>query len=946
MTHSPLPRAVQRLRLALAADEATPDAELLRRYRDHRDSSAFEALIRRHGPGVLSACRRVLSDPADVEDAFQAAFLVFLRDAQSVRRGQAVGAWLYGVAHRVALRARAARRRRGEVEAGATGREPDPPPDLSWREACAVLHEELDRLPEKYRLPLMLCYLEGLSRDEAAGQLGLSLNAIRNRLEQGRSRLRARLSRRGITLSAGLLAALPAPAVLALSPALVRSALAVARPSARVIELAGPAGGVGAIKAASALALAAGLLVGVGLGGDALRAGATPKEMPAEEPPAKPAAQVEARQGGPKIPENLAVKGRVLDPEGRPVKGAKVWLLTEAGAVRRTEPGSRVMATTDADGAFAFAVDGKGRRRYWTDSAQIVATADGFGLAWVTARGAKDKPLQLKLVKDEPVAGRILTLEGKPVAGAKIRVVEVSSPAGPDLSGWLADLKAKQQPLHAIQMRHFHYEGRLGEAGGPLPGQPEAIVTDAEGRFRITGIGRERLVDLRIEGPGIATVWNQAVTRPIPTLTVMEDPGDSRYGNHTYYGAAFDFAAQPGQPFEGVVTDRETGKPVAGVTVRGRWKWHELPTVTDKDGKYRLSGLEPGPHELIAFPTPDQPYHRMAASGGGRVSQEPARVDFALTRGHWVTGKVVNARTSKPEAGASVWYRPVADEPAYESVPGARVVSQEPATHTAQDGSFRVLAFPCRGGIVVSGFSGEYIGADQRAVQGDVDSLDRGMRFEDILPTSPALVLVSYHAAAIVNVDPNKPRPYTITLDPGVTVKAKVVDKDGKPVEGVEVGGQSTWGLWSHKPAGPEVEITQFNPDRPRAIVFLHPGRQIGKVVVPKQGDGGPWTVTLEPTATVTGRLVSEDGRPIANAVIRVDYLMPGRDIWTPSFVHERVRTDDKGMFKLTNLVAGLTYSLDHAQDQGGGRRQRHYVRVQPKAGEARDLGDLRPAGE
>jgi hypothetical protein len=172
------------------------------------------------------------------------------------------------------------------------------------------------------------------------------------------------------------------------------------------------------------------------------------------------------------------------------------------------------------------------------------------------------------------------------------------------------------------------------------------------------------------------------------------------------------------------------------------------------------------------------------------------------------------------------------------------------------------------------------------------------------------------------------------------------VDQDGKPVDGVEVGAQSTWGLWSHKPAGPEVEITQFNPDRPRAVVFLHPGRGIGKVVVPKKGDTGPWSVTLEPTATVTGRLVSEEGNPVVNAVLRISYLMPGRDIWTPSFVHERVRTDDKGVFKLTNLVAGLTYSLEHRTDKGGGRRHMHYLHVNPIAGETRDLGDVKPRAE
>src|SRR5262245_63040598 len=120
MTREPLSRFVGRLRQALDVDgPPAPDAELLRRFQDTRDPAAFEALVRRHGPGVLSACRKVLADEADVEDAFQAAFVILLRDARSIRKGGAVVSWLYGVAHRVALRARAARRRRAQVESGA-----------------------------------------------------------------------------------------------------------------------------------------------------------------------------------------------------------------------------------------------------------------------------------------------------------------------------------------------------------------------------------------------------------------------------------------------------------------------------------------------------------------------------------------------------------------------------------------------------------------------------------------------------------------------------------------------------------------------------------------------------------------------------------------------------------------------------------------------------------
>src|SRR5262245_63348299 len=121
MTREPLSRFVGRLRQALDVDgPPAPDAELLRRFQDTRDPAAFEALVRRHGPGVLCACRKVLSDEADVEDAFQAAFVILLRDARSIRKGGAVGSCLYGVAHRVALKARARRRRRAEVESHAS----------------------------------------------------------------------------------------------------------------------------------------------------------------------------------------------------------------------------------------------------------------------------------------------------------------------------------------------------------------------------------------------------------------------------------------------------------------------------------------------------------------------------------------------------------------------------------------------------------------------------------------------------------------------------------------------------------------------------------------------------------------------------------------------------------------------------------------------------------
>jgi RNA polymerase sigma factor (sigma-70 family) len=182
-----------------------PDAELLDRFRRDRDDEAFAALVRRHGPAVLAACRQVLSDPADVDDAFQAAFLVLLRRVATIDAAT-VGSWLYAVAHRVAVRARSDARRRAERERAAGRRTEDPPPDPSWREAVAVLHEELDRLPAAYRRVLLLCYLSGRSREEAAADLGWTAGAVKGRLERGRRVLAARLARRGIVPSVCLLA--------------------------------------------------------------------------------------------------------------------------------------------------------------------------------------------------------------------------------------------------------------------------------------------------------------------------------------------------------------------------------------------------------------------------------------------------------------------------------------------------------------------------------------------------------------------------------------------------------------------------------------------------------------------------------------------------------------------------------------------------------------------
>jgi len=171
--------------------------QLLSRFAESRDEAAFSALVAHHGPMVLATCRRILANPADADDAFQATFLVLAKKAKAIGDPDRLAPWLHGVARRVAVRSRSLTARRKEVETEGQGAVAVAPPPDDAQELRSVLDEELARLPEKYRAPLVLCYLEGLTHDEAAEQLTWPVGTVRSRMAQARDRLRTRLARRG-----------------------------------------------------------------------------------------------------------------------------------------------------------------------------------------------------------------------------------------------------------------------------------------------------------------------------------------------------------------------------------------------------------------------------------------------------------------------------------------------------------------------------------------------------------------------------------------------------------------------------------------------------------------------------------------------------------------------------------------------------------------------------
>jgi RNA polymerase sigma factor (sigma-70 family) len=261
MAETPLQTIVQKVRHLAAAHHAKglTDADLLRAFLATDDQPAFAELMRRHAPMVLSVCRRVLHHAQDAEDAFQATFILLAQRAGSLRKADALASWLHGVAHHMATKAqRAAFRRRTHENRSTPAPPPDPAWSAAWREVQAILDEEIERLPEIYRQPFILCCLENRSCAEVARQLGHREGTVWSRLARARQKLQASLSKRGVSLAAGGLAAALKTAA---APAAVPPALAAATLRASILLSAGaaPAG----IFAPKAVLLAEAALKGI-----------------------------------------------------------------------------------------------------------------------------------------------------------------------------------------------------------------------------------------------------------------------------------------------------------------------------------------------------------------------------------------------------------------------------------------------------------------------------------------------------------------------------------------------------------------------------------------------------------------------------------------------------------------------------------------------------------
>jgi RNA polymerase sigma factor (sigma-70 family) len=905
---------------------AADDRQLLERFTAGRDEAAFAALVRRHGPMVLGVCRRVLHNAHDAEDAFQATFLVLARKAGSIRGRESIGGWLYRVGYHMALKAReqAAARQKREARA-ARPEETDPLAEVTGRELLAVFDEELQTLPDRERVALVLCYLQGRTGDEAAREVGCSESTLKRRLERGKGRLRARLARRGLALPAAILAAGLASGAKAAVP----GPLAAAAVKAGLLTAAGRAvTGVISIRAAAlagaalrAMALSKVKTVGAFLiaiallgAGTALLASSPPAAAPpaaAEQLPMPPPASAKvASEDAPK----MTVSGRVLDPDGRPVAGADVTVCALQGqmlssrqmwASYRNEVFGRTKS--DQDGGYRLTVP-RPDPLLNLRSVHVVAAAAGHGLTWGSLDPNPDTDraeAELKLSPVQRVAGRLVGLQGEAAAGVTVHVAKITRKPEKG-ERWDNSVLEPPEDLHL------------------------AATTDARGNFALGGFGPGLKLELAIRDP------------PYECEDVTADTGDKKQCENLRV------ALNAGRCVEGRVVYGDTGRPVPHARLlfanpvvegsadeQGRFKVALPRPLNDVNGPARDAGAH-------AFPHPGEPYLNAVVGIDFPRGVVRRQVEVKLPRGVLLRGKVTEAGSGKSVAGAYVTHAGL---------------SQTYAV-SGPDGSYRLGVPAGTGYLLVTHPSCAYVPQILGSLGGGMNNPGGGSA------EKPAGDRCYFHAIARVTAKAGEDgKEVNVSLRRGVTLTGRAVGPDDKPVAHAV--------LFVSGPYRPRAENTMqpvdvwngrfvlhgLDPEKTYRLLVLdhpqeaNPGMTIEEIesfgqlmmrqllgpenkhgatveVVPQQVNG-ELTVKLAPCGSARVRFVDGDGKPLAKFSPWLQLVVtPGPTmhqalqdkvlaaevvtLTEPSGGGQPgdLATDDKGYVRLEGLVPGATYRL------------------------------------
>jgi protocatechuate 3,4-dioxygenase beta subunit len=652
----------------------------------------------------------------------------------------------------------------------------------------------------------------------------------------------------------------------------------------------------------------------------------------------------------------VTCSGRVLGPDGNPFAGAKLYLLLERDG-EDSKPAVR--ATTGADGRFRL----QARRSEFAGPQKedgwpfvvVVATAKDHGPDWALAAENKEGELTLRLVRnDVSFQGRVVDLQGKPVAGAVVQVRALATTPEEDLAPVLKLWRT----------------GRFGEALGlarkqlldpVVAGLPKRLTTGADGHFRLPGAGRERLVSLSVEAPGLQKEIIRVIPRPAAEIKTLVEAGARASvrpsvipsAGPPLYGTTFDHVAGPTRLVAGTVRDRETRKPLAGVAVSGTavgGHWEDVRTVSDDQGNFHLAGLpKAAQYRLYAWPPEGKGFLPVGTEVAGGDGLEALRVDFEIPHGVEVRGRVTDKRTGQPIPYVGFRYAPLPGN----KHPGISAYRYASVSQSADaQGTFRLL-LPPGPGVIFAVVRDRRDG--NRYTQARLAPADKEKAYKDselgeaFLAASGAIeTLHGTNAYRLID-PPTDAKAVTCNfeLDPGQTRAGNVLGPDGQPLAGAVVSGLTAIYPRPVRLKDAAFTAVALDPETPRDVLFVHLERKLAGRLTVRGDQPEPLTVKLEPWGALTGRLVDADGQPLAGVRVSAVYVY--------GFVHvpvawmephpEEIRTDRDGRFRVERLIPGLKATLGASAGKSFlllGDSPRGQIQITVMAGETRELGDVR----
>jgi hypothetical protein len=678
------------------------------------------------------------------------------------------------------------------------------------------------------------------------------------------------------------------------------------------------------------------------------------------EPPQKPETPSSGESVATNGPgtETIVLTGQVVGPDGKPVAGARLYWprIPKERPVKEEEIEIPERGVTSSDGSFRLELPASDVRFDWNSPA-LVALADGYGLGW-TELPEKDPPtgLSIRLVKDQPIRGRLLSTEGKPISGVKVGVGPVFAMPEDNLEYFLTAWKRD-------------WQSAIGRIGKPLYyplTRPLAVpMTDKDGRFQIQGIGAERVAVVSFQAPGVAQEsiyvvcragldparYNQAVrdrTLPKPR---------SASGTPLLHGPAFDHVASSSRVIEGTIRTPD-GKPAEGIPVFVNVGYNNTVTaVSDAAGHYRLQGLPKQDEYLLhAEPRGKDPWLRWSTRLHDAEGLQLIKQDIELVRGIIVTGRILDRVTGKGVRGG-LRYAPLPDNKYFGTKPGYDSYRSERLTTMSDaDGRFRLAAIPGSGVLLV-----QAEGADARIDgvpvnpyrQAMVDSADRqrlavsakgGNRYFATAGNSYEFLDIMNACKVIDLAEGTDSYTCEVYLERGRTQTLSIQDPEGKPLDGAVVAGvTATWPI-AVSLKGSSCTVYALESETPRELFVLHSDRKLAGSLKVRGDEDEPPAVKLRPTGSVTGRFLDLDARPITGA--RVDLNFPDSTVQElyrqMNQRQEPVLTDKDGRFRIDGVISDVKFGLAAFQGNTLLVGEPRVGQRQVESGKTLDLDDVR----